>query len=257
MTTGHLFVVHGRLEHLGWDAAVVPTDAEFTVERYWAPVLGTRDFASLEPGSWATGSAAPSPGGKGVWFLDVAMTDIGSLAGQDRLVLDKIAAQPIAPKDGRALPLVVMPVLGSGAGGFNHVRGELLTALLEAATERAKTLHIDVAIVASNASAYAALQSLRSRSLATGLDASQVKHAKMLGAKAASGDLALFLGAGVSMAAGLPSWSKLLRLLTPKDLNVDGLGALDHAELLRRYYDEQEAGSARAPQRRQLLDGME
>ena len=253
MTTGHLFVVNSRVEHLGWDAAVVPTDGDFDVVPYWAPVLGTRDFGSLRPHGWGRGSAAPSRGGRGVWFLDVAMTDIDALAAQLRLVLDRIAAQGIVPKDGRALPLVVMPVLGSGAGGFNHVRGELLVALLDAGKERAETLGIDVAIVAANASAYAALQSLRSVDRATGLDAKQLRHAKALGAKAASGDLALFLGAGVSMAAGLPSWSRLLRLLTPADLDVDGLGALDHAELLRRHFDEREAGPGPVPQRRRLL----
>ncbi|WP_255218618.1 SIR2 family protein [Gordonia paraffinivorans] len=69
------------------------------------------------------------------------------------------------------------------------------------------------------------------------LDDREMAEARRLGGLAAQGHLALFLGAGVSMAAGLPSWGDLIKNLgerveggLPKDF--DGLDALDQAEFL-------------------------
>ena len=38
--SGHVFVVNGTIEELVHDAAIVPTDAFFTVERHWATAAG-------------------------------------------------------------------------------------------------------------------------------------------------------------------------------------------------------------------------
>jgi len=37
---GHLFVVHGRIEGVLHDVAIVPTASDFHVRGYWKPILG-------------------------------------------------------------------------------------------------------------------------------------------------------------------------------------------------------------------------
>ena len=50
-SAGHLFVVHGRIEGVLHDVAIVPTASDFHVRGYWKPILG-EDTKRWRPPEW-------------------------------------------------------------------------------------------------------------------------------------------------------------------------------------------------------------
>lgn len=254
---GHLFVVNGRLEALSADAVVIPTDADFRVEQWWRAAAGLEPgtpWSQVEPAGWGHGAALPARTSRRatknrpeVWFLDTIATTpegVGDAARRAVAAIvehsgDRIRAA--AETAGRDLPLVALPIIGTGYGGHRLRRGQVISALLATLHDAARELGVDVALVASNRADYSALQHRR-RMLArpTGLAADVIARAQALGTHAARGDLALFFGAGVSIAAGLPSWGRLLTELVAKlELDDDvrdrmeDLGPLEQAELIQ------------------------
>jgi len=124
----------------------------------------------------------------------------------------------------RARPLLGMPVFGTGAGGFDNVRGQVLDMILELTHDVVESASFDIAIVCSDRSDYAALQA-RPKRLELSSDSlrgQQMEIADELGAMARVGRLVLFLGAGISIPAGLPSWKKLLEDLAAKSTEWQG-----------------------------------
>ncbi|KQY51566.1 hypothetical protein ASD30_19540 [Nocardioides sp. Root140] len=116
---------------------------------------------------------------------------------------------------------------------------QLLAGLSLAATE----LNLDVVVVTPDASVYAAAQHLRRRSNSWPLAARQLKSAQRIGGLAKDGQLALFLGAGVSIPAGLPTWGGLISQLAEKNGTTTGrlfenLTALDQAQYLHNNVDD-------------------
>ncbi len=115
--------------------------------------------------------------------------------------------------------------LGSGHGGMADDKGTIHEALIAAAM-KVVSQGIDVVIVTHGATPYSAAQRARRRWLrANGV--ADAEHWPCDGSRAAdldqaaadlvthasSGDLVLFLGAGVSAGAGLPVWQSLLDTL--------------------------------------------
>jgi len=114
----------------------------------------------------------------------------------------------------RARPLVGVPLFGTGAGGFDEVRGQVLDAILSQCHNAATRHDYDVVIACWHRSDYAALQNQRRKS---GIGSSALRgledEAQRLGGLARAGNLVLFLGAGVSQPAGVPSWAGLIEHL--------------------------------------------
>ena len=219
--TGHLFVMQGDLTRLACDAVVVPCDSALNVTRGWQPLLppdlpdGDNDWLRLPGAADEHGVVELPSAGTRRTFALVTVEDAAS--PQD--VVDRTwqgltrIARDLQAHDRRHIPLIGLPLVGTGAGGLDTRRGEVVAALLEA--QRTRALPVDLALVLNDRRDFAATQARRNEgdwptlsqpSAPDGL----ISQADRLGGLAARGELSLFLGAGVSLPAGLPDWWTLL-----------------------------------------------
>ncbi|MDT0167153.1 SIR2 family protein [Actinotalea sp. AC32] len=271
---GHVFVVRGRLEHLDHDATLIPTDRDFVVTPAWAAPLaaaahGTAGGGSgrtsarrasaaedapddawaatvrgLRPTSWSERGWGRAADGRPAWFVDSAAYDdpeatLGPMVDRVHAVLMDIASAGISARSGRPRPLVALPTLGVRQGGFGDLRGTVIDRLLSVCQDVVERTGVDVVVVAANDPDHAAFQARRRAAggrHAAHLPPELLDQARMLARRALEGSLALFLGAGVGMSAGLPSWSRLIeRLAERADADFGRLSSpLDKSELLRR-----------------------
>lgn len=231
---GHLFVANGKIESLAHDAVVIPVDAFLDFNPIWRPLLGTP--WPEEPTTWADGWGRIDH--RNQWLVEVGDGDYDRVLDRlERIVRDIASAEPRAG-GARSLPLVALPVLGVGLGGHSHEPGLVLRRLVTLLSALATDLHLDIALVTPEAAVFAAAQFAR-RALKSPLTEPCERIAHLLGERARSRELALFLGAGVSIPAGLKSWDDLIGHLasavpsiTKRDLET--LTATDQAELVER-----------------------
>lgn len=256
MTAGHVYVIHGRLETVDADVVVVPTDESFRLEKRWLPVLqGAHAGGTQKPINWQRGAVHSLPLDEPddtpqLWFIDVAQHQGESAEDTVAKIVDGVgriigASGGIVPHRNRQLPLIAIPTLGVSGGGLASVRGQLIRRLLQQARESAEQHEVDIVMVALNRADHAAFQHLRRELHPLSNDTALDRTARSLATKARSGQLALFIGAGVSMSAGLPSWTDLLDTLQRGMVDPlqekSGLNELDIAELIER-----ETGSLKA-----------
>ena len=248
---GHVFVVPGRLESLRCDDVLVSTDARGDVGESWWPVFGwspdegpqkRRSFGSFPEG---TRVLLAQDGDRDAGEPRRWLADVGGYAGRPvdwlldgvREALTTAAERDVAPLGPRRR--IALPIMGVAGGGYDQQRGAVIHGLL-AETQRVAEKHdVDVVLVANNLADYSACQGLRrqpehDRPLDEGLERKAVELAGL----AQAGALAVFMGAGIGIAAGLPSWGDLLTALAERlGVDPDGLdqlGPLDAAEYLRR-----------------------
>ena len=183
--------------------------------------------------------------GRAVWFIDVGDgPEIGAVGLAKRLrgLLDEMARADLSTSPGRVLPLIALPVLAIGEGGLNSQRGEVIVELLRVLTDFVSDHDMDVAVVTPDRSVFAAVQHQRGRrEEGWTLDDVALSEAHRLGELARTGQLALMIGAGASVPAGMPSWDELVKrvgeeLDVPYE-RISRLDALDQAELLSRKSD--------------------
>ena len=267
---GHLFVVHGRIESLVHDAAVITTDRDFHVSEQWHPLIGERPRRpdAWDQRQWGRVHDAPSR----VWAVSIG----GAQADSYDVVLDRIVnvlrrvdqrrALHVPVRGEGTIPLVAVPVVGIGLGGFTHHRGEVLRALVDRLSAEARELRVDVALVTPEPAVYAAAQYAR-RHLGADLPEHLEAVAVDLGVAARDGSVALLLGAGVSAPAGLPSWPRLIQDLarnlgvTEVQLDDDKFTPTDQAELIQQQstperFQQEVARIVRRKQRSSLLHGL-
>lgn len=117
------------------------------------------------------------------------------------------------PLHGRSRHLIAAPIFGTGAGGFQGIRGAVIRDLLEAARAVVAEHSLDIVLVAFSRSDYVALQHQRKISGRFDLGTMLTDQADRLGQEMAAGRVAFFIGAGLSIPAGLPTWPDLITTL--------------------------------------------
>jgi hypothetical protein len=124
--------------------------------------------------------------------------------------------------ESRPFPLLAMPVIGSGGGGGAEVLGDLIRVVLDAA-ERAASRHlVDIVVVVRSAAQMGLAQRIRrenSHNQWNELPPDLKQTANELAADCISGNVVPFLGAGISISAGAPSWPALVSQLTTEVAN--------------------------------------
>ncbi|WP_210493539.1 SIR2 family protein [Patulibacter sp. SYSU D01012] len=261
----HLFVTRGDLTALYCDAWVLPTDREGRVTASWGPALAPlglgradADGGRLDEAACrdlvATGTAvlrSPSATCPGLVACDtaVAHADVDACARAAERALARLEAVVGAADalPSRALelprprPLVGLPTVGVGAGGGRDVRGAVLAGQIAAIRRHlaANDDGPDVVLVCFAHEHYAAVQRAR-RAANVGADFERAlgsdlhDRVRALAAQARTGRLVPFVGAGVSMGAGLPSWVGLIDELVEAAGMEEDRAALDRIDLRDR-----------------------
>lgn len=259
---GHVFVVRGDLTHLACDAWLLPSNRDRTVAATWVDALTTAARGVLEahladntvPDEWGEPGHRVSRLPIDAGLPQPWLVDLGGLPGTPTAWyisgLHQFLSAAYADASGRPplfrreRPLLAVPLVGTGLGGAKDIQGEVVRAVLEELESFASTHPVDVVLVTWTAAAFAAAQRERRRLPSETwpeLDERCQDDARSLATAAHGGNLVLFLGAGVSAGAGLPSWTELLEWLArDADLESEELPilqtfhVLDQARLLAR-----------------------
>jgi len=266
---GHLFIIEGNIAQVACDAWLLPTDRSFHVTESFAGAIGHRP-GHLVGFDWADRRVVryghQHGDGKGpvVVLGNVGLPPIEPAEGSDnpehelwiREVVDAFAELGAGLGPGRRRPLLACPALGTGWGGFRNDRGTVYRALIPALRDAAAAFDVDLVLVCHGRDSYAAAQ--RMRRTCFGDDAAEHwafahdaahkrERARALAAHAVQQELVLFLGAGVSIGAGLPAWQGLLdRLAERLDTRRPDLAQLhrhdvrDQAALLQKRFREEQ-----------------
>lgn len=230
---GHLFVLNGDLHRLDCDGWLLPTDAQLRIEPWAEPALravGCPTASDAPPGwpdtrrtlrvdrpdgppVWLTAVGAdhamPVP-----WYIDGVRAFVEDAAEHVGTTPDR--AGPSGREPGRACPLLGLPIVATGEGGMREHPDRVLLDLVPALSELADESSVDLALVTPDRLAYDAAQATRRR--LGGLEAlfpdelsgEALAVVHDLADAVTDGQLGLFVGAGVSMGAGLPGWRDLL-----------------------------------------------
>lgn len=214
-------MIHGSLLDLAADAVLIPCDRFGDVNRHWGRFSlpdGQRDTLEHELHDRRV-SDKRTCGDQVYRYVDTGSVPEDA---DERWLADGVAAgvQAVAedvtaavPANKRAMPLVAMPLFGVGDGGFDAIRGAALRAVLGAAVDFVGSREIDVAVVCYERADFAAIQMQRDRGNWAELSDELCGEADKLAVAVRESRLVMFLGAGVSIAAGLPGFASMVDAL--------------------------------------------
>lgn len=267
----HVFVVHGDLTQLACDAILIPTDARLSVREHWhAVVPENRELATYpELEAFRRGHAlahalapAHTEGDEHAPLRILTAVPLQGYSSVEELrprirAFVEMAAAAIADHresvigsgQRRAMPLVAMPLFSSAGGGGGLRRTAIIDTVLDEARSASIAFGVDVALVVRT-EPDAALAQQRRRAAASAswaaVEPRLLERAQHLARHALADRMVPFMGAGVSMSAGAPSWSRLLKDLAglveldaeKRDALFEGtLGELDQATYLARRFE--------------------
>lgn len=254
---GHLFIIRGDLTKIACDAWLMPTGHRLYVEDYWLkphlPGFRTAlEELRLKLGeSWNCGDerVAPVPfwskERSRPWLVNIIYREMERLVEAVEQFVDRVVTEQPVPANEREKHLLALPVISTGFGGGALVKGQVINTLVRDLAKLVRDKDVDIVLVTYTAPAFAAAQKARFESDFSWADLSpeMYEKAKAIAKLGSSQGLALFLGAGVSCSAGLPSWNGLLKKLA-QEIGIDGselteftkLDVLDRGSVLERRF---------------------
>lgn len=227
-----MFIIQGDVSSVVCDAWLLPTDQKFSVTESFIGALSddgkqrVKTLVDTAPSGWKDRGCFyfethPLPGGPQIWLGDIGRKDridYDHYAKRAREFIQE-ASHDVAERHSIKTRRVrlAMPVLGTGHGGVRATRGSLLGKLIPVLVECAAEFDCDVVLVTFDEVMYTAAQKVRREAktitgdLWSGLSPSLRKEADRLASLARKGELVVFMGAGVSLEAGVPLWGDLLQ----------------------------------------------
>ncbi len=238
---GHLFIINGDLTKVACDAILIPTDDGFSINTPWRRFLNAHhadELAELKEcpaEAWRSSSVIPlecvdkKPR---VWLGNVGQVgDESEFETFKPVVEEFVRTTTNTADDGKAQRIYGWPkhrlavnLVGSGHGGGSQKKGHLVYGLVETLRDLASVHDVDIILVTFGAKPFAAAQSARRQLIGESDEALRatwffegqphkvdlVESARLLAKEAVDSQLVLFIGAGVSVGAGLPLWRGLL-----------------------------------------------
>jgi O-acetyl-ADP-ribose deacetylase (regulator of RNase III) len=228
---GHVFVVHGDITRLAADAIAYSTDRSLSVGgqltfAFDENVPSFRDQYRLL--SRTVGPSKPAPGSAYWISIDDKKRPHGvivTVATGFKIPREERAASAVRgalacaadnlAKLGIAKPwLITLPAFLTGDGGARHDRLSVAEPQIEAAEEFVRTNDdVDVAFVPYTEGTYQVYLEARRRVHARVAHDPPMEPPEELVESLRRGEGVIFVGSGVSLGSGLPSWSELVHEL--------------------------------------------
>ncbi len=251
----HVFVTMGNLAHLATDAWLLPTARTANVTGAWRPHLSAAELARVKAIRGHPEMIFQAPGARVEKLIEAPesrawLTNVGSHSGRDVSwylegvgqffdAVEEHLGTNKAILNGRARPLVGINAVGTGHGGAAKRKGEIAAELLPFLHKQAEKRPFDIVLVTFDQAMFGAAQQARRPYLKAQPGQTALTS---LAAHARSGSLVLFVGAGVSMGAGLPGWGDLLQQVAgaedTKSSGFKSLDVLDQAQIIERRLNE-------------------
>jgi SIR2-like domain len=236
---GHLFIINGDLTKLACDAIFIPTDSRLSITDSWNGLLKGKYAQEIQkhreyPGRiWGSATAIPLSrvdNEPWIWLGKIGQpydggSDFSVFAPIVQQFVEKAGDQVKALDEERRVhpwpkPRLAVNVVASGHGGASDKKGELVLGLVDTLGPLAHDIDVDIILVTFGQKPYAAAQRARRKVVGRNLSAAWqfddranpelVAQARDLAKHAIDSQLVLFIGAGVSVGAGIPMWRDLL-----------------------------------------------